>query len=57
MERQIEEYLERMHSYKPQMVLEAKLGTYKVFDQGLMSLLKEDGLVTDEVVKLCSYFM
>ena len=40
---------------KTQMLLEAKIGSYKIFDSGLRSLIDHNGWVTDEV-SLCSVY-
>jgi len=31
------------------MLLEAKIGSYKIYDEGIRSLIDENGWVTDEV--------
>ena len=34
---------------KTQMLFEAKFGSYKVYDEGILSLIDTNGWVTDEV--------
>ena len=40
---------------KTQMLLEAKIGSYKVYDEGIQSLMQIDGWVTDEV-RVCNNY-
>ena len=38
------------------MLLEAKVGSYKIYDESVRSLITEDGWVTDEVCVFIGVF-
>ena len=45
------ERMQRICSLKPQWLLEAKIGKYKLYDKSFLTLIPKDEWVTDEVRK------
>ena len=45
------EQLQRIRKIKPQFILEAKVGPYKLFDKSFQSLILKNAWVSDEVSK------
>ena len=54
--------LTRILKFPSQYLLEAKVHTYKIYDKSILSLIQENGWVSDEVINnvmdmLCTLFI
>ena len=54
--------LTRISKFPSQYLLEAKIQTYKIYDKSILSIIQENGWVSDEVINnnmimLCTLFI
>ena len=53
----LDNYLKGMQEFQAKSLLEAKIGSYKIFDAEIITLISEGGWVADHVSNLTMYSM